>query len=107
MEKPKLSLVLLKKLVEDLETAVNAAEKVREGQNLSVDEPQANAVFNQFYSEMGKVSGLCTYLSTEALALNKDCMQVVKYSRMPDRSEEMNPVDLFGGLFGSPVDKGN
>lgn len=100
MQKPQLSLVLLKKLVVELEAAVDVAEKVRSQQDLTVDTPAANEAYNQFFVEMSKVSGLCSYLASEANALTKDCAKVVQYSRMPERSEDdFSTADLFGGMF--------
>jgi hypothetical protein len=98
MEKPKLNFTLLKKLVTELEVASDLAEKVREGKKLY----ESEADYNNFVVEVSKVAGLCTSVSTEALALVKDCQQLLKFALMPERStNDFGLADLLSGYMPS------
>jgi hypothetical protein len=98
MERPKLNLTLLKKLVGELELAAQVAEKTREGKKPHEDE----AAYNDFVVEMGKVSGLCSSVAVEASALVKDCAKILQYALVPDRNpNDFALSDLLGGYMPS------
>ncbi len=98
MDNPKLSLKLLKSLMSSLETLVDEAEKGREGLDLEQDKDS----FNMFVVNMGKVSGVLTYLAKEASALDKDVEKVIAYSLIPSKkSSETEDLFSLAGLVSS------
>lgn len=97
---PKIELTLLKKLVGELEIAINAA------QELPVDEKEQ---VHHFISELSKASGLAAGVAQEATALVKDMYQVSAMSQKP--APAMGGQDflaeLFGDALGEDPDKKN
>lgn len=109
MERPKLSLELLKNLFNQIEAQVAFAEKLREGVDLS--NPENIRVFENFVVEMSKVYGLLNFLGKEATGLTKDINTVIRCAVVPlndQDSEQFLDVKSFikglGGGNSGPID---
>jgi len=84
--KQQVSLVLLKKLVGELETSLNIAN------NISAD---TELQTHEFISELARASGLANVVMQEAHLLVKDIYQLIRWYQTPTSAE----AEIFQKIF--------
>jgi len=90
----KVSLVLLKKFVSELETAMKVSETIME--------ERKEGTINDYVVEMYKGMGLAAGIAREATLLVGDCRAAIKANTSPAVGATDDLADLLGALGGVP-----
>jgi hypothetical protein len=95
-EKIRVDLSLLKNLVSELETILDACQTIKD-----TPVPDKETAI-EFITEMSKASGLSAGISQEASALMMDCMNEVKGAQSPSKQslDKLLGLDKIDGGYG-------